>query len=109
MTNTIYSLEEADRIVRGILGVVSCAVPEKFSYPKRFNKSEIMKRAHTIHKESGASMSAALRKAWVEANIERIEDHRFLLNMKDYHDALDYKQMNQWSLEIRKLREQLAD
>ena len=39
---------------------------------KKYNRSEIMKTAHTLRKHGGISMGHALRKAWAVAKAQRL-------------------------------------
>jgi len=55
----------------------------------KYNKSEIMKRAHAICRETGKSQSTSLRMAWIEAKIANINDDMFYLKMKDRWDSRD--------------------
>lgn len=43
---------------------------------KKYNKSVIMSRAHTIRKTTNVSMSAALVKAWAEAKAPKFVDSK---------------------------------
>ena len=74
----------------------------------KYNLIVIMKRAHTIRKETGANMSEALRQAWGEAKIEIVETERFYLAMKDRWSLADYALDSKLSDEIRTLCAQLA-
>ena len=52
------------------VGVVEAAETEKPEKPKaavKYNKSEIMKKAHMLRKDYGLNKSAALKQAWVLA------------------------------------------
>jgi hypothetical protein len=50
---------------------------------KKYNRTEIMKRAHTIRRIDGSNMSEALTKSWKLAKLEILKGELFLLNMKD--------------------------
>lgn len=50
---------------------------------KKYNLSEIMKKAHRLVKGYGMSMSEALGKSWKMAKLEMLKSELFILNMKD--------------------------
>ena len=50
---------------------------------KKYNRTEIMRKAHSLRVSKNMNMSEALRKAWGLAKLEILESELFLLNMKD--------------------------
>ena len=54
-----------------------------------FDKSKIMKRAHSLKKTNAITLSEALKKAWLEAKIDRIETDLFFLDMIDRQSPAD--------------------
>ena len=43
----------------------------------------------------------------IKERIDRIEDLKFYLNMKDRWDFDDYRQMQRWDVELRQLKAEL--
>ena len=66
-----------------------------------YNKSEIMRNANAYAKTT--SRSAAMKKAWALAKIEKIDDALFMLNMKDRWNAADWKMSGELENERRRL------
>ncbi len=56
-----------------------------------YNLSSIMLKAHSVRKATGATMSAALRKAWAAAKIEALNSRLFNLKMKDRWGVEDFE------------------
>ena len=50
-----------------------------------------------------------MTKREIEERIEKLEDSRFYLSMKDFWDRRDYQRDNELCNEIRKLREELKN
>jgi len=74
---------------------------------KNYNLSKIMTRAHELRTSENRTMSDALTRAWVEAKIEKLEDIKFMLRMKDRWDRADYAEKDQLNAQIRELNNKL--
>ena len=67
----------------------------------KYNKIEIMRNANKYAKSIGRC--AALRKAWAEAKMGKIDEQLFLLEMKDHWNNADYAYIEKLHYERAKL------
>ena len=69
----------------------------------KYNKSEIMKAAHSHRKAHCLDMSAALRAAWLEAKISLTEKSLLWINLADRFTAADWRMSERLNKEHSRL------
>lgn len=72
-----------------------------------YNKSEIMKRAHELRKTSQYSLSVSLKKAWLEAKINKIEGKLFMYDMIDRQSRSEREEVARLARQLNTLRKEL--
>ena len=72
-----------------------------------YNKKEIMTRANAINQSENVGMSVALRRAWLEIKIKKIESDQFYLEMKDRWSNYDFDKNRKYNNRIWELKQQL--
>ena len=64
----------------------------------KYNRSEIMKDAHSVRRQFKCSISTALKMAWVAAKkkaiIDRYDSESFIARMHDSYSAAEYTTYN---------------